>query len=221
MLSNMLVDRVEGAFQDPAEDGRSPDPQAYLDVVRANWRLAEEGLRRVTLSLFLVGALFELVSTAGVAQFDFGPIRVTDLTVIRKAIPVVFAYLTLEWVGLGILVNRLGGVHDAVVQWAWPRLYEHDLELPLAPTVMSLASESRIIGEPGRSHTIMSVMTVAKTVAFVILLVAAQVYFQIREVSSFGFADLGMWTAMVLCAFLTTQTFLVITRFRNDPTWTI
>lgn len=219
MKSEKLLDRIAAAFPGAEENPMSPTD--YLDIVRLHWRTAEDTLRRTTLGLLVVAALFVLVSEAGVAEFDLGPIRITDLTIIQKAVPVVFAYLTLEWVTLGILINRLGSVHDAVVERVQPDLKKAYLQLLLAPAVMSLAGEARVVGEPGRMHNLMQGFTVVKTLFFIAALIVLQGYFQWSQFTTFGVADVGVWIALIPTAVFLIQTGLYLPRFGNDPTWSL
>lgn len=221
MGAKSLESRLEYAFRGNPPGGRDLTPKDYLDVVRTNWRSAENSLRRTTLGLLVVAVLFELVSQGGVAEFALGPVKVTDLTLVQKAVPVGFAYLTLEWVALGILINRLGSVHDAVVRLEYPRLYEEDLELAMAPTVMSLAGEARIVGEPGRTHTLMQMLTQFKTLALLILLLAAQVVFHVRQFRTFGFSDVLVWSAFIVTIVFMAQTIIIVPKLRGDPRWSM
>lgn len=221
LATRKLSSRVEAAFAGSHQKDGTLSPKEYLEIVRSHWDSAETALRRVTLGLFLAAAISQLISAAGAAELDIGPVRIKDLTIVNKLLPVAFAYLTLEWVAIAVLINRLGSVHDAIIRFAYPRLYDEGLHLPLAPTVMSLASEARIVGEPGMQHRAMRTLTNLKTVSFVTLLLLAQVVFYWQQFSTFGFTDVFVWAFLSVAALFLVQTLVLLPKFVVDRPWTM
>lgn len=84
-----LTDRVRTVFS--IENNRSYGEE-FLKEVRQNRREVTTGIGRVITSVLLLMAAFELLVRASIEKVSIGPLELGDLSLLRKALPVVIAY---------------------------------------------------------------------------------------------------------------------------------
>jgi hypothetical protein len=129
-----MAESVTSRVEDSIGSGEAQfDPLEYLKMLLDNWRDVGSQLRRSIITLLVLIAVFELMLRAGDTGWVFLGLEVADLTLPLVAIPVVATLVTFE------VLTSVGGtlrykqVYHAVVHVHFRKLYEADLDMPLAP----------------------------------------------------------------------------------------
>lgn len=99
-----LKDRVRRAFLGDAKSYEHANQAAidYLGELRSRMKDLSEGIRRTAVLLLLVAAVFQLLDQAVVVGLQVGPFRISDLSIIQRVLPAVFAYLIYDMAVLGV-----------------------------------------------------------------------------------------------------------------------
>jgi hypothetical protein len=130
-----LDERVENAFGAEANCSYGGE---YLAILHDNWRDVARSLRRGLLLIvaFMVG--FVLLESAKSGEVTLGPLRISSVWAVLTVVPVLVSALSYECVGLLAAFALIREVVGKVTRELHPSVYENDLELMLAPTVVTL-----------------------------------------------------------------------------------
>jgi hypothetical protein len=105
----------------------------YLQAIRENWKDITSAANRTITRMLLAAGTFELVVRAASKKITIFGLEVTDLTLIRAALPVIVAYLFFELCFLIQLRNNYYEVHNSIIQDVYSHIYDRDLHALLEP----------------------------------------------------------------------------------------
>jgi hypothetical protein len=121
--------------------------ESYLVALRGNWHALTVTVSRTGLLLVALVVVFYLLSTPGaISGVALGPFEIQNPEVIRKAIPVVFAYLFYELALLGQRWENTRDLFRLLMERQHEALYESNMEILLQPRMISL------IGHPDHAY---------------------------------------------------------------------
>ncbi len=125
MPTQKLEDQIEALIKDGAN---IEEAKEYLSVVRDNMRLTEEAARRAVRLLLLFCFAFELLSRAAVTELSLAGIKIQELPLIHKLLPLGIAYMyylvSCHYTRRRLLI----GLHDNLMEKAMEPFYRNNLE---------------------------------------------------------------------------------------------
>jgi hypothetical protein len=190
---------VEIAFG--AEDG-SVRAKSYLTSLQAAMKDIAEAQRRSVFLAVLIAATMELFNRAAVSNVQVGPFQISDLSLIRKFLPVLFAYLIYDLVVLGLRYLQSWAVWAEIVRSFDEALSASGLERLLLPIGGSLYGPL-FFPKRGRPEAVVSSFTTALRWGSLVLPVIIEVYAIGRLFAGFGVDDFLVWlSAIISAAFL-------------------
>jgi hypothetical protein len=208
-----LEARARKAFSDSRVSGYADD---YLAVVRENWRHAEFNVRRATLRLVLIAVVFELMSRAIIAGAELGSLEINDISVIERLLPVIFAFTLYEfWYSL-YATEKFWELHQATIRAVYRPLYEHDLEIALAPAGHVPVHGENLFAEYFEKSSLLSrLRQIFEAVSLAVLhgsFIAFTAYAFYRLFERFGVDDPLTWVSIVVSSILTSHGLLYLER---------
>jgi hypothetical protein len=120
-----LASRIDTAFRDPTTRGYGND---YLSAVRKNLEDLSRDMRRFQFLTLVIAVIFELISRTAVQNVQVGPVQVSDLSLIQKALPIIFSFTLHQMVYLNLSGVLLGRVHDELIRNLYPSLKEQEVQ---------------------------------------------------------------------------------------------
>jgi hypothetical protein len=117
----------------PSEELTKEDIQGNLLIVRDNLKYTESTIVRSSRFLLLIAIVFELISRAAVSELSFSGVKITDLSLIQKTLPLIaayFYYTTMSGVAMRRLLTEF---HDRLFTLLSPKFRTEDFELFLLP----------------------------------------------------------------------------------------
>lgn len=123
----MSVKSIRDRVQDAFGKGSSVDSNTakdFLQVLLLKMQIILDRERNSLLRLFFLFALFILFSTASVAEATFGPIKITELSLITKILPLLIAInyyeLVTLWASHSLLVETINNmyrlIHEPIIK---------------------------------------------------------------------------------------------------------
>jgi hypothetical protein len=163
-----LSERVDAAFDG---ESQSAFDLKYLEYILENWRDMGRSMRRSLIAVVLFMAAFVLLRGAKTAQVTVGPLRITNVSAILIAIPVVVAVLLYESTGYVAGYALFREVANELVRKLHPPIHDNDLGWLLSPPTISLLGgvglswEDVQPVEPGLPRKVLDATTIAIFVA--------------------------------------------------------
>jgi hypothetical protein len=203
-MSKSMRSRIADAFKDS-------EPRSYLNdfttEIRTNWREVEKDLKRSAFLMFVFATVFELLTRGGVAELSLSFVKVTDLGIIQRLLPVAVAYFAYSTVSLLLETAVYLVVHDACMKTAYPSLSAEDLNRLIWPSNSVLLGEARFmyfLEERSIVSRSLDITTAVKLLALVLAPLAFEIYAFWRLFAQFGFWNILVWfsAALSLLAFV-------------------
>jgi hypothetical protein len=143
---------IKDVFEDPKTD--EDFIRDFLGAVRENWREADKSSTRTLGLMLALFAGFLLISVEAIGEVTLLFVKVTDFSLVRVAIPVLFAYLYVSLLATLNVMVYLWKVHDGLFEYLRPKAYRAHLQRALHPAlsafsganVLSNATDSRRLG---------------------------------------------------------------------------
>jgi hypothetical protein len=145
-----VIQAVQRAFRG---EGGADRGRNYAATLLATVKDISDAEKRSALLALLVAATFELLDRAAIVNAQVGPFQIKDLSVIQKALPVVFAYLVYDLVVLGLRFMYSRAVYLGITRLFDPSLSSTKLDRLLLPHASSLFGPLFIgCGRQARCH---------------------------------------------------------------------
>jgi hypothetical protein len=193
--------------------------ERYLDALQAVWKDLSDLIRRQMLYIVIAVALFELLNRADVAEFAFGPVKVKNLAIIQKALPVLIAYLFYELQTMMIRWDRLETAHSELIKYLQREVWDNDLDLLLYPQMPSLATMSRSVRDVFSSSLDKTLLRTSDILSFIVVLglpFLFEAYASYRLIAKFGVTDLSVWLVILLAAVILTVVYAIWIMFITE-----
>jgi hypothetical protein len=205
-LRKSMRQRVEAAF----DSGKNSDLRdSYLDHLLENLRDVETALRK-TLSIALAAmAAFELLARAAINKASIGPFEISDLSIIRIALPVLVAFLFLQLAALDGARGLLEDAYSSIMEIAHKELVETNLVMLVLPTAPVIQGPLLFgTDTPGyeKKRLIQALDNLFTGFSLVVFL-GFEAYAYRIEFTRFGTSTLAM-IALVVSAFLVTASLI-------------
>jgi hypothetical protein len=124
---------VEGAFHKDYREAKD-----YMVSLQASMKDISDAQRRSVFLLLLTAATFELLNRAAIINAQVGPFQIKDLSLIQKALPVLFAFLIYDSVMLGVRFLFMRAVYHEATRICAKGLHSTGLNRLLIPHSSSL-----------------------------------------------------------------------------------
>src|SRR4051794_10949967 len=122
---NKLESRIETALRISEEKQFATD---YLDIIREALNVADGRLIKLSGTMIVLIATFEFIARAAIAEASFGGLKVTDLSLIQKLLPVLVAFLASRLVAITAVRAILLAAYNEMFRRIAPKMYENHLE---------------------------------------------------------------------------------------------
>ena len=176
-----------------AEAENKPFIDGYSEALRANLRDLSASYQRTLLLGVVLMAAFELIVRAAISKASIGPFEISDLSLIRVAVPALVAFLYFQLLAIESSRALLEDVHAAVLRAAYPDVadsYLVGLTTPPAPAAQgALLFPLDAVGAVARRRLVRAFDSAA-TFAVFLLFVAFEVYAYAIQVARFGLSVL-------------------------------
>jgi hypothetical protein len=197
-----LREHAEALFAKPEN---KPFVAGYAEALRVNLRDLAASYQRTLLLGVVLMASFELLVRAAISKASIGPFEVSDLSLIRVALPALVAFVYFQLLAIESARVLLEDVHAAVLRAVYPEVagsYLVGLTTPPAPAAQgALVFPLAGIGALARRRLVRAFDS-ASTIAVFVLFVAFEIYAHALQVARFGLS------VLLVVAFLTSAWFM-------------
>jgi hypothetical protein len=180
---------VEAAFKgvNGPERGRH-----FLSALQVTMKDVTDAGRRSALLALLVMAAFLLLDRAAVTSAQVGPFQIKDLSLIQKALPVLFAYLIYDLSATGIRFLYSRAVHEEITRLIEPPLSATRLDRLLLPHSSPLYGPM-YFGTDQRLNRIARLFTALLRLGSLLSVLLIEAYALYRLFKVFGDRDPLVW----------------------------
>jgi hypothetical protein len=200
-LSQAALDAFEG---DPAAAGE------FLDDLRDVWKDVPFAIgRSITRALVLI-AIFELLVRGGIDKASVSGLEITDLSLLRLAIPALVAYHFYDIIAMSLIHLDFEAVHKKVLEIAQPGLAKTGLGYFHQPRQPSVVGASFFNGGPGRLSSFITKTGDVLFLGLLGLLIAFQYYAYTKQLEEFPHTFM-IWVALAISVFFTGYGYLTAT----------
>lgn len=125
---------VEEAFKDVPDEMLDD----YLETLRENWRQLPAAVGAAITRCVVLIALFELLIRGAIDKASVSGIEITDLSLVRIALPVIVAYYFYDIIVMAYTHLDFAAVHDALIRIRHEKTMETGLDYFLKPRQPSI-----------------------------------------------------------------------------------
>jgi hypothetical protein len=188
---------VDRAFAGGAASGYH---EFYFAKLLESWRETTAQLRRTTILMIGLMVIVVLLTSGDVAEVSVGPIKMADLGVAAKLLPVVIGFLYLDLVLQFFSAMAYNELYADVASKLMPRVYEEELDVPLAPTLGAMWGGRSILsigGAAPRATSAVNVLNILCGATFVLSPVGVLAWEYVQLFGKFGARDLILWFSLL------------------------
>jgi hypothetical protein len=199
---NKLESRIETALRISEEKQFATD---YLDIIREALNVADGRLIKLSGTMIVLIATFEFIARAAIAEASFGGLKVTDLSLIQKLLPVLVAFLASRLVAITAVRAILLAAYNEMFRRIAPKMYENHLEALSFPPSFSA---ELLLGRFSSSKTAVDVVgfiTVGGILLLIVGPLAFECYAYFRNFVAFGYSDVTIWLTLLIVLLLSFQ----------------
>lgn len=205
MHEKTILKQVKKALSDP--ETRNYADQ-YLERVRVNMQKTEDKVRRSFVILFLLLALFELLTRSAIAELTLGPFKLKDFSLIYKLLPVAIAYCYCEFHGLLTMRRLLRETHDVIMENIHKPIFENNLCYYLLPSSIFIAEEVITSATEGLWAKIIHSLSIPLFIILIFSPLVFEVYALHKCFVIWGVTDVLVWIVLFVSLTLLLQGFL-------------
>lgn len=110
--------------------------------------------------LFFIMIIFELLNKAVIQEITLGPIKITDITIIQKLIPVIVAYIYYEQMSYFIMRRFYIELHNVIILENYKSIVDNNLENFFFP-VSTYTTNNLLLRLSGKKNQIGCIIMVA------------------------------------------------------------
>jgi hypothetical protein len=200
------------------DDSESQAAEQFIDRLLNSWKEETTSVKRIMLSVVILAGVFELMAHAGALEFNFGPTKVTDSSLIQKALPALLAYLVFD--GLATTHRALSKriVYSELMKRFHPKMYESDLELLVAPASHAFWEVGEIAGvrAGSRSAKFFDNVNAALALSMLLSIVLFEGYAYYILFRKFQAEDILLWASAIVASIFLLMAALLFTRLWQD-----
>lgn len=202
-----ISERVSVALGDESSVTAARD--YLLEAVRENAKSIEESFSKLGRAVLVFCVAYELLKRASLAEMSFGGMKITDLSLVQKALPLAIAYLYNRLIATLAIRRFLQELHFALVEKLYPSFVTTGLwrlALPGSNEAVNFAAIGASRGQ-GAAVLNLSIPEAAATILGPFLFWCYAVW---TLFSGFGERDIFVWAVAVLSIPLLVQAFLLL-----------
>jgi hypothetical protein len=188
---------VDRAFASGAASGYH---EFYLAKLLESWRETTAQLRRTTVLMIALMIVVVLLTSGDVKEVSVGPIKMADLGVASKLLPVVVAFLYLDLVLQFFSAMAYTELYADVARKLVPSVFEEELDVPLAPTLGAMWGGRSILSIGASAPwaaSIVNVLNILCGATFVLSPVGVLAWEYVQLVRKFGSGDVIVWFSLL------------------------
>ena len=182
----------------------------YIEVIRANLNESAVRFERRFGTLIIAIILLELITQAVVAEFSLFGLKISDLALIQKMLPVAIACLYYYFINISCYRLLLSVVHEEIFKLTHPDLNTHVLNFYAHPPFAMIVERIIIIGTGGQFGKSLDILSRPLKLVISIGPIAYLAYSFYRSFESFGFKDVIVWLSLVITIFFTVLVFFLL-----------
>lgn len=192
----------------PKDDAGKAVLAEFLKGIRENQYRTEERLVKTAGLLLSLAIVCELLSQAAVSEVSVLGLKLTNLVLVRKFLPIGLAYVFYSHLALLALRRLLLECHWHATKAAQPQIFENGLWRFLNPP-SSFETESIFESRTaGALKAAISNLSVPLMIALTIGPILYIIYAYFRLFGDFGLTEPLLWVSATVSAFFTLQGFL-------------
>lgn len=186
--------RVASSFEG---DASIADAKEYADRLYSTWNDVTKSLARTATLVFLLMAIFELLSyQKRSSEMVLGSISFSNTPLVQTTLPTVIAFLVYDGFRLTARWIDLEYAYSALIKKCMPKAYENDLDVLLKPPLPALwpVGHSASVENANPSERYLTKFDMALGVLIILLLPLAfecQAFYHL--VAKFGYRDVFLW----------------------------
>jgi hypothetical protein len=188
-----IANLVRQAF---SNEESSPNAQEYLKMFVSNMKDEAEAQRRsITFSL-LVAIMFELISRAAIADLQVGPLKITKLSLIQEALPVVFSYFIYDICVHSVRYRYTRQTYFEVTRLIQEPLRSTELDRLSVPKGSSLFGPGTLPTSKKEPYLPLTLFTTALRIGYSVTPILIVLYMLWRLRATYGFSDPLPWISL-------------------------
>jgi hypothetical protein len=195
MTAKILTDKVQEAFTDKKAQEYL---DSYLQAIRVGMTVTEDKFLHSIQFMLLLVIVFELLIEAAISEVNLGPIKLSDLRLFQKILPVGIAYMYYTTNSFLAIRKFQREVHDTIMKHYYPSIYNSDLEYYLLPASTMIIEEVVAKGSSGFGSSLIYNLTIPIILIMLFTPIAFEVYALIRCFAVFGMADILLWISLIV-----------------------
>jgi hypothetical protein len=183
-----------------AGDDVSAYHELYLTKLLESWRETTAQLRRTTIQMIGFMVILVLLTSGDIQEVSVGPIKMADLGVAAKLLPVVVGFLYLDLVLQFFSALAYTELYGDVAEELMPSVYAAELDIPLAPTLGAMWGGRSILSigsHDDRVADIVDVLNALCGVTFVLAPLGVLAWEYLQLFSMFGERDPVLWFSVL------------------------
>lgn len=200
-----------------------PESRAYLEArleeLRGQIKDGQQLRGRLMLLLLLIAGFFELVVRRAVVEFDLGIIRISDLSLVMKLLPVVFSFVFAYVMSSVSTTGMMRALHSEILRKAQPAVAGSSVkELLLPQSVFSIINVIDAFQTGKMKVTPLAFFVTMIFASVMVLPSVVVVYMFWRCFGAFGAGDWMVWVSCVLSALMVMAGFEILIIYTDvDP----
>jgi hypothetical protein len=215
--SGTIPDRVRRAFPD---ESSLVFASQFVESLRASMKDIAEVTRRAVILGLLTAAMFELINRAAVVDVAIGPLRVQDLSLIHKVLPVIFSYLVYDASALALRYVYCEKAYFEIMDLTHHDIRQSGLDYLSLPFTPSLFGPFLVDAQNRLERAAIVLRRIFRVTALLSSL-AVELYLVTKLLTIYGYRDFLTWCAALLSVAVFTcgaMVYVVILRVRGDIT---
>jgi hypothetical protein len=196
-MDTNLEKRVKTAFK---EDNERNIIGSYLERIYSNSQAADAALRQSIIRLFFLFFLFFLLINTSIGEIDFGILKIKDINLITKIIPLIISINYYELVSLMVIVILQQRLIDAIFSTIYKPIKDEHLSLLLYPCSTTISSEaiSRFMPDNRKFGKFSADLATIFTIVIVAGAIICLCWIFVVCFETFGMLDWMLWIIFII-----------------------
>jgi hypothetical protein len=196
-----IRERAEEAFSSPETSAYAKDA---LEAIRSNLIQAGNDVKRSALLLFLLIAVFELMTQSAIAEVSLGPFKLTNVALVQKLIPAGVGYYFHNLAYLATIRHKMDVVHMNIIRKVYKPIFESGLQYYITPHYGALTDDDKLARKNTKSAKILEILSYVTLVILFLGVISFEIYAFYRLFKMSGLQDILVWASL-----LTTLVFFI------------
>ncbi|MHA2239491.1 MAG: hypothetical protein ACXAB2_14175 [Candidatus Hodarchaeales archaeon] len=185
--------RIDDIFN---AEGSSTIFEQYLPSLRSNLESAELKAQKLLKAILILAVVFELLRHAAISEFSFAGMKFSDLSLIRKVIPIGIGYLSYQCIAMFTMRRLYREAHDVIIRKTHELFYQNDLEMLFHSPSAMLAEKVITAGSSSWIGKAVDNLTFPLKIAILFAPIAFGAWSFTVLIREFGFGDVVIWGSL-------------------------